>query len=202
MFPHDLTCAGRVATYRTSDAIRTATIAWTRVHAIIKSITCAKGRLKSRRSDGWSSSRDDCDRTAGGGLTSWSWCTGSVNRDCSSNWSYRTATKTRGRTPRSRSDRTAIEPRSWKFWRGIASTGSDGGQLLTSTTIDARSWRDRVTIVAKMVANRKLFWSKIVADSKPIRKLRPRQVKPLPRRINSAPTTASIGHDLRANSPP
>ena len=46
MFPHGLTCAGRVAAYRTSDAIRTVTIAWTRVHAIIKSITCAKGRLK------------------------------------------------------------------------------------------------------------------------------------------------------------
>ena len=45
MFPHGLTCEGRVATYRTSDAIRTVTIAWTRVHAIVKSITCAKGDL-------------------------------------------------------------------------------------------------------------------------------------------------------------
>ena len=45
MFPHGLTCAGRVATYRTSDAIRTVTIAWTRVHGIVKSITCAKGDL-------------------------------------------------------------------------------------------------------------------------------------------------------------
>ena len=40
MFPHGLTCAGRVATYRTSDAIGTAVIAWTRVHAITDQSTC------------------------------------------------------------------------------------------------------------------------------------------------------------------
>ena len=51
MFPHGLTCAVSVAAYRTSDVIKTATIAWTRVHVIIKSITCAKVRLKWRGSD-------------------------------------------------------------------------------------------------------------------------------------------------------
>ena len=50
-------------------------------------------------------------------------------------------------TVRSNRDRGAIELRSWKFQRGIASTGSDGGRLLTSTTIDARSWPDRGAIV-------------------------------------------------------
>ena len=48
---------------------------------------------------------------------------------------------------RSNRDRGAIEPRSWKFRRGITSTGSDGSRLLTSTTIDARSWPDRDAIV-------------------------------------------------------
>ena len=45
MFPHGLTCAGRVATYWTPDAIRTATITWTRVHAIVKFNTCANTNL-------------------------------------------------------------------------------------------------------------------------------------------------------------
>ena len=41
-------CAGRVAAHRMSDAIRTAKIAWTRVHAIIKSGTCANDNLSDR----------------------------------------------------------------------------------------------------------------------------------------------------------
>ena len=49
---------------------------------------------------------------------------------------------------RSNRDRGAIERRSWKFRRGIASTGLNGGRLLTSTTIKARSWPDRGAIVA------------------------------------------------------
>ena len=40
-----------------------------------------------------------------------------------------------------------------------------------------------------------------VADSKSIRKLRLRQVQPLPRRLNSAPTTASIALDFGLISP-
>ena len=44
---------------------------------------------------------------------------------------------------RSNRDRGVIEPRSWKFHCGIASTGSDGGRLLTRTTIDSRSWPNR-----------------------------------------------------------
>ena len=63
-------------------------------------------------------------------------------------------------------DRGAIEPRSWKFRRGIAYTGSDGGRLLTSTTIDARSWRDRGAIVARSWRDRGPIVAKIVANQK------------------------------------
>ena len=138
------------------------------------------------------------DRTADGGRSLRSKPTRSHDRDCPLTWS---AIGRLWRHVEELHDHGPIEPRSQKFRRGIVATGSDGGWLLTSTTIDARSWPDRCPIVAKMVANRKLFWSKIVADSKPIRKLRLCQGKPPPRRINSAPTIASIGHDLRTNFP-
>ena len=42
-------------------------------------------------------------------------------------------------------DRGAMEPRSWSVRRGIASTGSDGDIWRIKTTIDTRSWPDRVT---------------------------------------------------------
>ena len=45
MFPHVLPFAGDVDARQASDSIKTAEIAWTRVHVIIKSSTCAKCNL-------------------------------------------------------------------------------------------------------------------------------------------------------------
>ena len=45
MFPHDLPFACDVDGRQALDAIKTAKIPWTRVHAIIKSGTCAKDDL-------------------------------------------------------------------------------------------------------------------------------------------------------------
>ena len=48
MFLHNLTCAGRVAAQQASDPVgpdRKASIAWTRVHAIVRSSTWGKSRL-------------------------------------------------------------------------------------------------------------------------------------------------------------
>ena len=50
-------------------------------------------------------------------------------------------------------NRGAIEPRSWRFHHGIASTGSDGGRSRSRITIDPRSWPDRGMIVASFEAN-------------------------------------------------
>ena len=134
----------------------------------------------------------------GGGLTSWSRRTRSVNRDRSSNWSTL----------------DGIEA-SWKNSTITVQSSRDRGDYVTqSPPIDRRmiddwpgprSWPDRGLIVARswVFVRRKLwpFGSEIAAGSKPIRKLRLRQGKPPPRCMNSAPTNASIGHDPRANSP-
>ena len=53
-----LTSAGRVAAHRMSDAIKTAKIAWTRVHAIIKSGTCTNDNLSDRDRRAHRSPRD------------------------------------------------------------------------------------------------------------------------------------------------
>ena len=48
MFPHGLTCAGRVAAQQASDPVgphRKASIAWTRVHTVVRSSTWGKSRL-------------------------------------------------------------------------------------------------------------------------------------------------------------
>ena len=48
MFPHGLTCAGRVAAQQALDPVgpdRKVSIAWTRVHAIVRSSTWGKSRL-------------------------------------------------------------------------------------------------------------------------------------------------------------
>ena len=117
-----------------------------------------------------------------------------------------------GRTPRSRSDRTAIEPRSHVFRRGTYSTRADEDRRSSRITIDARSWPDRGAILArsrrdrgpivvrswqKFEAVRPLNPVKIVAELKP----RPRQVEPLPRPLQNAATTAPMTHDPRANFP-
>ena len=83
-------------------------------------------------------------RTASGGLASQS-------DDFKGSWKNSTI------AVRSNRDRGAIEPRSWSCRRGIASTGSDGGQLRSRITIDAQSWPDRRTIVARSQHDRGLI---------------------------------------------
>ena len=103
--------------------------------------------------------------------------------------------------PRSSCDRGAIEPWSHIFHRWITPTGSDGGRPRSRTTIDARSWPDRGPIVAQSCHDRGSVWSEIQAQSSRIWRHNAAQCKPLPRRFDSAPSNASIAHDLRANSP-
>ena len=112
---------------------------------------------------------------------------------------HRTAEKTRGRNPRSWRDRTAIA--GWSSHDCGSFIAESPPRSLNDVhwrieiTINSRSWPDRGAIVVRSW----LFWSKIVAHSMPIRKPHYRQGESLPRPIQSAPTTASIGHDLRAN---
>ena len=87
-------------------------------------------------------------------------------------------------------DRGAIEPRSGSLRDAIVSKRSENDRRLTRTSIAARSWPDRGPIVglleAKIAAILKRNRSEIVADSKPIRKLRLQVMKPPPRRMDSA----------------
>ena len=103
--------------------------------------------LSWSRSDGWSSSGDDHDRTAGGGLASWSRRTGSVNRDRSSNWSpsdgLEASWKNSTIAVRSNRDSDTIEPRSGSLRDAIASNRSENDRRLTRTSIFARSWPNR-----------------------------------------------------------
>ena len=254
MFPHGLTCAGRVAAYQTSDAIRTATIAWTRVHAIIKSITCAKGRLKWRRSDDlpcatwqpeklpivikskglemiaitqYASDDRDCSQSRSVDLHQ----TDAMGAPCGSRSNLHptatmkhdpplfvmisgasdfnptatmkhdpplfvmisgasdfnpTAQTDRGRTPRSRRDRAAIRELPWWNCRQSIGRRSTDGQD-----------HDLGPIVAKM----RLIWSQIQADFSRNWSHDAAPKESLTRRPQTTPTTASIGHDLRANFP-
>ena len=111
---------------------------------------------------------------------------------------HRTATTSRGRTPRSRRDRAAIVipagrnhlPELWK----VALEASNHGSTHDYGPITAWSWPDSGANVASFEANlrklRHIFESYDAA-----------QVKPLPRRCKSASTSAPITHDLRPNSP-
>ena len=107
--------------------------------------------LSWSRSDGWSSSRDDRHQTAGGGLASWSWRTGSVNRNRSSNWSL--IGRFKGFVEELH-DRSPIAPRpaigKFMWWNRLQSIG---GWLTTDQDHDrgliaARSWLDCGPIVA------------------------------------------------------
>ena len=114
---------------------------------------------------------------------------------------HRTTQTLRGRTPRSRSDRTAIVARSSCDRRANAVESplrrSDSDPRTIMTTIVARSRGDRGPLVAKMRAIHPRNRSRCTWELKP----RHRPKEPLPRSHESASTTASIGHDLRANFP-
>ena len=105
---------------------------------------------------------------------------------------HRTAEKIRERTPRLQWDRTPIAARSSRdcgsFLVESPPRSIDGVHCWIEITIVARSWGDRGSFEAK-------FW----AHSMPIWKPRCRQGGSLPRPMKSAPTAASIAHDLRAN---
>ena len=120
----------------------------------------------------------------------------------------RTARTIRGRTPRSRSDRTAITKRSSRD-RASCLVESPPRSSYDScwsinTTIDARSWPDRGAIVLLFEVKLKRNCKGIVSTHHQIRaelKPRPMPKESLPRPLQISPTTASIGHDLRAKFP-
>ena len=88
---------------------------------------------------------------------------------------HRKAQTLRGRTPRSRSDRTAIAARSSRdrasFVVELPPRSSYGGRWSINTMIDARSWPDRGAIVvlleAKLKPNSPSNWSGIEATTSP-----------------------------------
>ena len=119
---------------------------------------------------------------------------------------HRTAEKARGRTPWSRHDRTAIAVRlsrdrgsfsAESEWR--SPTWSDGDQLMTRITIDARWWPDRGVIVAWLSRDHGLFEAKIKANLPQIREPwhRPRESLSRPRK--TASTIASNGLKIGPN---
>ena len=146
------------------------------------------------------------ERTAGDGPSSRSWHTGSGELRSSTHLKlHQTAGKIRGRTPRSRSDRTAI----------VARSNCDRGSFIMKsmpcyTAHDSngmwqekipRSRPDRRLILTTIKCDRGFFWSQIEAEFIAGWKAQRRPRESLPRPLQSAPTTASIGHDLRAKFP-
>ena len=127
MFPHVLPFAGDMDARQTSDSIKTAEIAWTRVHAIIKSGTCGKCNLSDGDRKAYltplGNTRDlICINVKTARSRSHDHSEAQFYSFHGASDFHRTAGKFRGRTPRSRLDRTAIEPRWWIFRRGITST--------------------------------------------------------------------------------
>ena len=127
------------------------------------------------------------------------WRVGSLSRS-----DHRTADGIRRRTPivaRSWPDRGAIGARSCHDWTsfrlGIILNWEDGGWPRSKSTIDAQSWLDRGPIVPWSELVLKRNWSQFCAESKQ----HPRPKEPLPRRLQTMPTTASNGHDFGPNFP-
>ena len=120
---------------------------------------------------------------------------------------YRTVARTRGRTPRSRSDRTAIAARSSRDRGAIAAEstpqGPDGIFVRMCSEIDAQSTHDQATIVVDCGRSRRKAWpvgngihGEIKANSWPISKRQRRPKESLSRPCKTAPTTASTAHDF------
>ena len=166
MFPYVLPFSGDVDARQASDSIKTVEIAWTRVHAIIKSGTCAKCNLSDgdqkayltpcgntrdvifinvktarSRSDGQSEARFYS-------LHGDAWSVGFQSDGGEVSWKNSTI------AVRSNRDRGAIEPRSWIFHRGITSTiigrRSLKHQYHDRRAIVAQSWRDRGSFEVKL----------------------------------------------------
>ena len=91
------------------------------------------------------------------------------SRESGASDSYPTAMDDRGRTPRSRRDRAAIEAKMARDRSGIVSHRSASDRRSSSSMIDARSRPNRGAIVAKIVekilAHVKRNWSRNQADS-------------------------------------
>ena len=112
-----------------------------------------------------------------------------------------------GRTPRSRSDRTAIAARSSRHRGAFAAESTPQGPdvifVRMCSEIDAQSTHDQATIVVdpgeKRVPGGNGIHGEIKANSWPIskRQRRPKESLPLP--IKPPPRSSSIGHDLRGN---
>ena len=196
-----LTCAGRVAAQRTSDSIKTAEIAWTRVHAIIKSGTCLICNLSDGDRKAYLMPHGDtrdvifiqvktAQSRSDGHSEAWfyslhgeAWSVRFPSDGGEDSWKNHTI------VVRSNGDRGAIEPQSWILCRGIDS------MIVKRCLIEDRQ-HDRRTIGPRLRHDWVSFWSKIVAHSRPIQKLRCHQVKPPPRHLKSAPWTTSIAHDF------
>ena len=135
-----------------------------------------------------SDASNGCDCSQTGDVRGVIWIGGSSSDGTEGLWKNSTI------AARSNRDRGAIEPRSVFFQRHHISKRSENDQRLTRTSIEARSWPDRGPIVglleAKIADILKRNRSKIEADSKPIRKLRLHVMKPPPRRMETASTTA------------
>ena len=117
---------------------------------------------------------------------------------------YRTVMRTRGRTPRSRSDRTAIAARSNRDRGAFAAESTvrvpDLIFVRICSEIDAQSTHDQATIVVDPGENRgeeeAEIMPKIEANSWPIRTLQRRPKESLPRRYQTASTIASTTHEF------
>ena len=150
--------------HQTSDAIKTATIAWTRVHAIIKSARALKSFLVAtigaltRRHVATRGALDlhqqqillDRDRTV------------------QSPEAHRTVQTIRGRTPRPRSDRTTIAARSSRNRGAYVVESPPVDQMATDGDPGSRSTHDRDPIMARLWPDRGkncgLFEAKIEAN--------------------------------------
>ena len=112
-----------------------------------------------------------------------------------------------GRTPRSRPDRTAIAERSNRDRGDFAVESSPVEQTVIDEALTPRSTPDPDPIVTRSWRKSWQTWSEIEAKLKPIRRgieatthaAMPKELPP--RRLKTAPTNASIAHDLRANFP-
>ena len=163
-----LTYAGRVAARWALDSGGTAEIAWTQVHAIMKCITCAKGRFKWRRSEGspiamWrheESPSSSMFRPHDRDLTATRWLIFfSFRRRSGASYSNLTAEKTCGRTPRSRPDRTAIAARSSRHQCSFNVESFPLDWTACDAWLGPRSWPDRGAIAAWSWHDRGAFWS-------------------------------------------
>ena len=190
MFPHGLTLQATWTRGERRISSRTATIAWTKVHTISKSSTCVKCYLS--KAIGWLTWRHVATREAPDLLQKW-------------------ITQDRDRTVHSPEDQSDGPDTLWKNSTIVAWSNRDRGAFeprsesesggIISTTSGRRSTNDQDHDRGPIVAKMRLIWSQIQADFSRNWSHDTAPKESLPQRPQTTPTTASIGHDLRANFP-